>query len=106
MFVNEGEIRFSIFHASSSTLVYPNELHRDLGQKINEGGFPSCVKGQGYEFEFKIFQKPMISKMLKNLTSISPYNKVIHKGPHKLGVRTASFAKTGDQMTKSKEKDF
>jgi hypothetical protein len=48
----------------------------------------------------------MISKMLKNLTSISPYNKVIHKGPHKLGVRTASFAKTGDQMTKSKEKDF
>ncbi len=56
--INGGEIRFSIFHASSSTLVYPNELHRDLGhQRINEGGFPSCVKGQGYEFEFKIFPK-------------------------------------------------
>jgi hypothetical protein len=46
----------------------------------------------------------MISKMFKNLTSISPYNKVIHKGPHKLGVRTASFAKTGDQMTKARKK--
>lgn len=57
MFVNGGEIRFSIFHASSSTSVYPNELHRDLGQKKNEGGFPSCVKGQGYEFEFKNFPK-------------------------------------------------
>jgi hypothetical protein len=38
MFVNGGEIRFLIFHASSSTLVYPNELHRNLG-KNNEGGF-------------------------------------------------------------------
>ncbi len=35
-------------------------------------------------------------------TSIAPYNKVVHKAPPtKLGVRIASFAKTGDQMTKA-----
>jgi hypothetical protein len=82
----------------------PNELHHDLGKNMKVDSF-MCKRAR-LLICIQNFPKAHDLKNVQKSTSISPYNKVIHKGPPQTGCENSQFCQNRGSNDKSKERFF